>query len=109
MLHGHISGSLHSEAISASASLYLEAISASGSRYLDAGAGTGNASGAQLDDQRTGLINHNYARSLSYGFWFEDPELEQDFQEQVTSQLPALHPPSQPLCFYLCAPQVSRS
>merc|ERR1712166_1557273 len=55
------------------------------------GAGTGNASGApqsSADNEccTTGLVKHNYTRSLSYGFWFEDPELEQAFQEQVTVQ-----------------------
>lgn len=32
------------------------------------------------------LTKNNYTRSLDYGIWFEDPEIEHSFQEQMTRQ-----------------------
>jgi len=32
------------------------------------------------------LTKNNYVRSLDYGIWFADPELERSFQEQMTRQ-----------------------
>merc|ERR1712086_165880 len=57
------------------------------------GSGVGQGHGApqkassKLDSEdNTGIMSHNYAKSLKYGVWFEDPELEQKFQEQMTCQ-----------------------
>ena len=58
-------------------------------------AGSGNGTGALITETLntskqptacTGLTNHLYVRSLEYGIYFEDPQLETAFQEQMTQE-----------------------
>ena len=53
---------------------------------LDASSTNTEAAPYKALERSPGIMSHNYARSLNYGIWFEDPQLECSFQDQITCQ-----------------------